>query len=326
MRQLDTATLESAARDYAGLFLQPERMSRSGKVYLSGPGKVMQDFARADFKDEFEFLVNGDAGIKAYLGPAALRDFEKRAAESFKPRSDKVFAETLKRKLAIDPKGNHIPGVRGTTQIGSRIVGSKVKIRKTRHFGEVMIPKLVTWPVYAGEIEERRLGNSKVIDALPEGAEPWPLEVLLATNPNISAEAAIAALDAIVDSLDEGSTAATIRIRTGTQPADPDAAESGTLLSTNVMSDPAFAGAVDDTDGSVSATADTIADDAAADATGTAGYFRMGATGTGADDHIDGSVGTSAADMILNTLSFVSGAVISISSFVVGLSQGATAS
>jgi hypothetical protein len=323
-RPLDTATLEQAARDYAGFWLAPDRKSPSGKVYIDGPSRVLQDFRNFDFDDEFAFLMNSDAGIKAWLGGKALADFERRAKEELPPRDEKLFVEKLRRKLAVDPDGNHIPGCRGTTIIGTRIVGRKLRVLKTRKWGELLVPKHECWPVYAGEPEERALGNSKAVDPLPEGAEPWPLEELHATNPNISVEAAMAALDALLARLDEGSGPATIRGRTGSQPADPDAAESGTLLFTLTMSDPAFGAAVDISPGA-RATAGAIADDSSADATGTLGYCRVGATGTGADDHIDGSVGTSNADFIFNTLSIVAGAVVSMSSFTVTLPQGATA-
>lgn len=319
-RALETETLDGAAKHYASQWLLPDRKSPSGKVFVGGRAYVLQDLFNATFKDEHEHLVKG---VKEWLGGKALAEFEKMASETFAPREDSVFQALLKEKLAIDPNGNHIEGAIGTVQIGTRIVGDRIKVRKTRRFGEIMVRKNVYWPVYAGEPEERKAGSARP-DPLPSGAEPWPLEEILATNPNISAEAAIAALDAIVDSLDEGSTAATIRGRTGSQPADPDASETGTLLFTLTMSDPAFGGASDDTPGAI-ATASAITDDASADATNTLTYCRCGATGTGADDHIDGSAGTSSADFIFNTVSIVSGATVSMSSFTVSLPQGATA-
>lgn len=319
-RTLEVATLEGAAKHYAGEWMRPDRKSPSGKVFVGGPSYVLQDLFNATYKDEHDALVKG---VKEWLGGKALAEFEKKAKETFAPREDKVFQALLKEKLAVDPNGNHIAGAIGTVQLGNRIVGVRTKIRKTRRFGEVMVRKSEYWPVYAGEPEERAAGSTRP-DPLPADAEPWPLSELHATNPNISAEAAIAALDAIVDSLDEGSTAATIRGRTGSQPADPDATETGTLLFTLTMSDPAFGAAGDDTPGAI-ATADTITDDSSADATNTLTYCRCGATGTGADDHIDGSAGTSSADFVFNTVSIVSGAVVSMTSFTVSLPQGATA-
>jgi hypothetical protein len=319
-RSLEVSTLDSAARHYAGEWLRPDRKSPSGQVFVGGPSYVMQDLHNATFKDEHESLVRG---VKEWLGGKALAEFEQKAKEVFAPREDTVFHQLLREHLAIDPDGNHIPGTIGKVQIGSRIIGVRPKVVKTRRFGEIILPKNEYWPVYAGEPEERDAKSTRP-DPLPEGAEPWPLEILQATNPNISAEAAIAGLDAIVARLDEGATAATIRGRTGAQPADPDAAESGTLLFTLTMSDPAFTGAADDSPGAL-ATASAITDDASADATNTLTYCRVGATGAGADDHIDGSAGTAAADFIFNTVAIVSGATVSMSSFTILLPQGATA-
>lgn len=347
MRRLETETLEQAARDYAGFWMQPDIKSKSGKVFINGPSRVLQDFKNFTFDDEHDFLFKSDAGIKAWLGGKALAEFEKKTKEFLPPRDPAKHVKALRDKLAIDPLGNHIPGVIGSTVVGTRPIARRMfevetpsSIRRRLERGlpvhvagrkdreTIVVPRLLTWNVYAGEAEER-IAESGVADELPDDAMPTlpdgrlPAD-LNAANPNISAEAAIAGLDAILARLDEGSTPATIRGRTGTQPVDPDATETGTLLFTLTMSDPAFLGAADDSPGAL-ATADTIADDSSADATNTLGYCRVGATGTGADDHIDGSVGTSSADFIFNTLAIVSGAVVSMSSFTVFLPQGATA-
>ncbi len=142
----------------------------------------------------------------------------------------------------------------------------------------------------------------------------------MANNPRLSANCAIDACDAIVDRLDLGSTDATIRGRTGTQPSDPDATESGTLLFTLTMSATAFGAAADGAPGGV-ATAASITDDSSADATGTLAYCRIGSTGTGADDEIDGEAGTSGADFNFNTVSIVSGSTVSMTSLTVTVPQ-----
>jgi len=329
MRSLDTNTLEGAARHLAMNWMREDSVkSPSGKLYIAGPKYVTQELYKFDFKDEFEHILNG---VKEWLGGKALAEFEKAAKEVFSPRDDAVFAKLLKEKLAIDPNGKHIEGAKGTVQFGNRWIGTVGKVIKTRRFGEVRVVRNEYWPVYAGELEERAIG-SRIVDELPKGAQPDDevravMEgaiIHYATNPNISAEVALLALDAIVDQLDEGTTAANIRGRTGTQPADPDATETGTLLFTLTMSDPAF-GAAADNSGSALATAAAITDDSSADATNTLTYCRVAATGTGADDHIDGSAGTSSADFIFNTVSIVSGATVSMSSFTVSLTQGATA-
>lgn len=353
MRELNHECLMGRAQHYASEWLQPDVMSKSGKIAIAGRAYVMADLARLTFKDEFEAV---QLGVKEFLGGRALAEFEARCKEELAPRDEKVFVKLLREKLAIDPTGKHIEGAIGTTQVGVRPIAIRSfraealdSIRRRKRLGLkihdpdrtdrelVTIQRLLTWPVFAGEAEERRAGNVTPIgkpgaDELPDDAFPTLDDGRMpggvgANVPTISAEAAVAAMDAVVDRLDEGTTAATIRGRTGTQPADPDATETGTLLFTLTMSDPAFAAAADDGDGTVSATADTVTDDSAADATGTLGYCRAGATGTGADDHIDGEAAApSGGDFNFNTLSIVTGAVISMSSFVVNLSQGSTAS
>jgi hypothetical protein len=70
----------------------------------------------------------------------------------------------------------------------------------------------------------------------------------------------------------------------------------------------------------VTATANTIATDSSAAATGTAAWFRAyksdGVTGV-----LDGSVGTSGSDLNLNTTSIVSGATVAVTSFTVSQSE-----
>ena len=144
----------------------------------------------------------------------------------------------------------------------------------------------------------------------------------MATNTTISNAAAKAACDAIVDLIDGGSSAGTLKIYTASQPTNPDVAVSGqTLLGTLTFSDPAFGSAADDDPGAT-ATADTITADSSADATGTAAWFRCAdSDGTAV---IDGSVGTSSADLVLNTTSVVSGAEIAISSHTVTMPESAS--
>ena len=114
-----------------------------------------------------------------------------------------------------------------------------------------------------------------------------------------------AAGTALTDLLNTGS----IEIRTGTSPG-VDSAATGTLLGTLPLSATAF-GAWS----AGSATANSITQDASADATGTAGYFR--ALNAGSCAVIDGDVGTSGTDMILNSVAIVAGATIDITSWVI---------
>lgn len=142
----------------------------------------------------------------------------------------------------------------------------------------------------------------------------------MALNFRISNVAAKALADAFDDQVNIGSTAAVIDIRTGAQPADPDTAATGTLLGTLTMSDPAFGAATDAAPGGL-ITASAITNDSSADATGTAGYFRIRATGTGADDVADGECGTSGADLNWNTLSITAGSTLSITALTVTMPE-----
>lgn len=95
---------------------------------------------------------------------------------------------------------------------------------------------------------------------------------------------------------------ATIDIRSGSKPATPETTATGTLLATVTIS------------GSFTSTGATLtaADPAAASvvATGTAGYFRLKTSGGTAK--VDGTVGTSGADMNLSSTSLVSGGTVDL--------------
>ena len=80
-----------------------------------------------------------------------------------------------------------------------------------------------------------------------------------------------------------------------------------TLLATLTFSATAFGSASNGV-----ATANAITQDSSADDTDTATWFRISSGGGTAQ--MDGNVGTSSADLILNTTSIVAGAVVSISS------------
>lgn len=130
----------------------------------------------------------------------------------------------------------------------------------------------------------------------------------MALTPSITTAARNAAADAVVDLVDVGG-AGSLRIYSGTAPADANASLSGnTLLAQLAMSATAFGSA-----SSGVATAATITQDSSADATGTATFFRVLA-GNGTTVVFQGEVGTSGANLNLNTTSIVSGAAVSVSS------------
>jgi hypothetical protein len=100
-----------------------------------------------------------------------------------------------------------------------------------------------------------------------------------------------------------------LKIYTGTQPAGPDTGLSGnTLLATLALSSSAFASA-----SSGVLTANTISDDTNAAATGTATWATF--TTSGGTRIMDISVGTSGADLNLNTTAIQAGARVSVTSY-----------
>ena len=116
-------------------------------------------------------------------------------------------------------------------------------------------------------------------------------------------QARVRATDAVVDSIDLGTTNSTGRvlIYTGTQPATTETAATGTLLATIPLGNPAFGNASN----AAQAQMATAPVQANASATGNAGWFRV----LDRDNRtiFDGAVGTSDAEMILNRLDITSG-------------------
>lgn len=133
---------------------------------------------------------------------------------------------------------------------------------------------------------------------------------------NTAARNALA--DAITALIDGGSGAGRLRIYTGTQPAGPGTAPSGTLLAEITFSDPSFGAAATGT-----ITADiTPALTATGVAAGTAGWFRLldstEAAGTGLGV-LDGSVTATGGggDLTLATTTISVGLTVTITSLTV---------
>jgi hypothetical protein len=118
-----------------------------------------------------------------------------------------------------------------------------------------------------------------------------------------------AACDAIVDAIDTGG-AGTIAIRTGAQPTNVGDADSGTLLGTLTFSATAFGAASTGV-----ATAASITSDTNADASGTAGHFRI--KNGSAAIHSDGTCGLGSGDLSFDNNVIVAGGTIAISSMTV---------
>jgi len=131
---------------------------------------------------------------------------------------------------------------------------------------------------------------------------------------SFSIATANAMADAIDAQVNSGSGAGKLRIYSGAKPTSPDDAATGTLLAECTLSDPAF--------GDASARAITLdispaVEDTAANATGTAGYFRLvNSDNTGC---VDGTITTTGGggDLTLNTTSLVQDVAFSITSFVI---------
>lgn len=118
-----------------------------------------------------------------------------------------------------------------------------------------------------------------------------------------------AQLDAITTAV---GTSGILRIYSGSRPANVAAAITGTLLAECVCNASAFAAAAS---GGV-LTANAIADDSSANATGTASHYRLFRS-DGTTAVIDGDVSTSGSDLNLDNTSINSGQVVSITSFTI---------
>lgn len=130
-----------------------------------------------------------------------------------------------------------------------------------------------------------------------------------------SAALANAALNAGIVATMTGTTWR-INVYTGSQPATPETAATGTLLGTLTCSNPVFGTA------SAKATSlNSVTSDTTADASGTAGYVRFyrtgdtapGSAGSGTDMRMDLLIGT---DIAVDNSSVVAGGVIALSSWV----------
>ena len=101
------------------------------------------------------------------------------------------------------------------------------------------------------------------------------------------------------------------RIYDGTPPASANAGLSSNTLLAELTLNATFAPAAS----SGVLTLNAITSDSSADATGTASFFRLLTSGGTAK--LQGTVGTSGADLNLNTVSIVTGAQVACSSFVI---------
>lgn len=140
----------------------------------------------------------------------------------------------------------------------------------------------------------------------------------MTATPMISPAAAKAGLDAITAKWDATSH---LYIRSGALESNCGTADAGTLGATLTFSATAFPASVDGTStGIMTATANAITSDTNAAASITAGHFRCkNNAGTVIGQ---GTCGTSAADMILNTVTITAGDTVACSSFLITLPDG----
>ena len=135
----------------------------------------------------------------------------------------------------------------------------------------------------------------------------------MATNPKRSNAAVNAAADAVCPLVNNGY----LRIYNGTQPATADTAISTqTLLAELRFNTTAFGAA-----SAGVATANALTADSSADNTGTASWFRA-LKSDGTSTVFDGSVGTSAADLVLNSVLISAGASVSVTAFTYTENKG----
>jgi len=135
----------------------------------------------------------------------------------------------------------------------------------------------------------------------------------MALNPKFSNVCVNLEADAIGNAMNTGY----LRIYDGSQPATADTAIGAQVLLAELRfgadAFPAASAGV--------LTANAITDDSSANATGTAAWARI-LQSDGTTTMWDGSVGTASANVILNTVSISSGAVVSCSSLTFTVSKG----
>lgn len=135
----------------------------------------------------------------------------------------------------------------------------------------------------------------------------------MALNPKRSNAAANAAADAMAALLNTGY----LRIYDGTQATDADTALGAqTLLAELRFGATAFGAA-----SAGVATANAITADSSANATGTASWFRC-LKSDGTTVVYDGSVGTATSDLVLNTVSIVAAASVTVTALTLTESKG----
>lgn len=115
-----------------------------------------------------------------------------------------------------------------------------------------------------------------------------------------------AVLDAIETTV---GASAVMKIRTGAVPANCAAADTGTVVATLTLPADWLAAAASGSKAKAGTWQDT-----SADATGTAAHFRIYES-TGVTCHLQGTVGTSGTDMVVDSVSFTAGQSFTVNTF-----------
>lgn len=133
--------------------------------------------------------------------------------------------------------------------------------------------------------------------------------------------AVTAAMAAAINTAADAGTAAVIEIYAGAVPANADASPSSPTLLASLTCSATWSSSISDTGSASRITLASITADSSADNTGTAAYFRI-KTQTGGTVVAQGTVGTSSADLILNTVSITSGSTVSITAATIDVPEG----
>lgn len=136
----------------------------------------------------------------------------------------------------------------------------------------------------------------------------------------ISNAAAQSMLNAFTTATDAG-TVAVLNIYSGTVPADADTALGAQVLLAQLTFSATSFGAATDANPGARITANAITADASADATGTAAFYRILTQNAGTAT-AQGTVGTSAADLIMNTTAITAGSTVSVTSATITQPEG----
>lgn len=119
----------------------------------------------------------------------------------------------------------------------------------------------------------------------------------------------------MLDAIDATFNSGTLTIRTGSAPGAGSAA-TGTVLATLTLPADAFNAA-----SSRQKTITASFQDTSADATGTAGHWRL--VNSGGTRVLEGSVGVGSGELQLSTLSIIAGGTVTVTAFTLGFSTTA---